>query len=171
MAIKLRRKIKPSMTKNVLSPTDVLLMAMLNFPQGAVGEHNIHIFVKEIIETPAFEHLADVFAFVTIGGLPFSPPLHRSIVENTKDLSTVDPDESNTSDETTAMFSDGLRFDLYDEVVKIEYGYAKLLTHYSPKVFMLSAMGRSIAILSLRERLTKEQKAELSSIAKIYSIN
>jgi hypothetical protein len=70
------------------------------------------------------------------------------------------------SDQTWAMFSDELKFDLFETILKKEVQFATYIKDYSPRVFYLSDSGLSIAKLVAKEKLTPVQRRMLKGLVK-----
>ena len=155
---KFRKEVKQSLTVD-----DLVLMTMLNFPEGALGESSIHEFLYEITKTEEFKIYHEVMNFNKSNEYHFSPYIHRSIDANTKYLGKSFG--HNASSSSWAMLSDDLRFDFYTEVFDREKEFSKNIIDYSPKVYYLSSSGRSVAILVLKQKLTKEQHDLVKSLA------
>jgi hypothetical protein len=161
---------KKKVLTNTLKTDDMVLLAMLNFPNGVVGESTIHEFVYNLIELEPYSPLKESLCFVDVeGGLHFSGPLHRAIVNNCRDVTNVERGSFSSHDSTAAIFSDNLRFEMYDGVSEKEKNFAEHINGYSPKVYFLSATGRSVAILALREKLNRGQKKVISDLATLYN--
>ena len=149
----------------------MMCLSMLHFPNGAVGESVIHEFLYELTNVEPFKQLREKLAFMDFDGVPFSQPLHKMIYDNCNVLSRMNSVLGPSNEEATLMFSDELRFDLYELVDKKESGYKKRMKDYVPRIFYLTNEGRSIAILSLQGKLTEEQIFVISSIANYYEEN
>jgi hypothetical protein len=165
---------------------DLVLLAMLHFPNGAAGESTLHEFIYGLVnsqlivksedENPIektiepYGYLKEKLNFTSLKGLVFSLPIHNAIYSNCRDVSRISPlaDLPQTGD-TTALFCDELKFDLYDIIIKKEESYQKVLRNYVPRIFFLSAMGRSVAILTLKKNLTSEQIQILVNISNAYN--
>lgn len=146
--------------KSDLTVDDLVLMAMLNFPQGALGESVIHEFLFDITSREEFKIYHEVLNF-NPGG--FSIFIHRSIESNSKHLgNAVSYTSGNVS---SAMLSDDLRFDFYDYVFEKEKEFSKNIIGYSPRVYYLSGAGRSVAILVMKQKLSKEQREIVKHLA------
>ena len=155
--------------KNILRPDDIVLLAMLNFPQGAVGESIIHEFVYQLLQIEPYKDLNERISFSEAGpNLHFSHEVHRAIVENCRDVTNVERGMFSSKDSTPAIFSDNLRFEAYEDIYNKEKEFAKFIPDYSPKIYFLTAIGRSVAILALREKLNREQKNIIAEIASEY---
>lgn len=147
----------------------MVLLTMLMFPNGALGEGMIHEFIYYLLDFEEFFCMKEPLAFIAINDtLHFSPVVHSSIVNNCKDVANVERGSFSSQGSTVAMFSDDLRFDLYDSVNNKEKGFKKHVPDHSPKIYFLSSMGRSVAILALREKLNKEQTKLISNIVGEY---
>lgn len=161
---------KKKTQRNALKVDDLVLLAMLNFPNGVVGESTIHEFVYNLVDLEPYNCMKDATAFIGVdGGLHYSKAVHKSVVDNCRDVTNVERGSFSSQGSTAAMFSDNLRFELYDMTNKKEEGFKEFISEYSPKIFFLSAMGRSVAILALRERLNKSQKEVISELATTYN--
>ncbi len=145
-----------------LSPGDLVLLTMLQFPDGSRGERNIHEFVYYLTSLEEFNEYREILKYVD-GDNYFSPVLHNAIEMNCSDVSVVSPDGS-SSGTSSALFSDTLKFDLYDKVNQRETGFSKNIPNYEPKAFYISSAGRAVALDVLGEKLTKKQKLELKSL-------
>jgi hypothetical protein len=160
---------KKKEVSNILRIDDMVLLTMLNFPNGVVGESTIHEFIYNLVEAAPYSDMKSILSFVEVeNGLHFSHVVHKSIVDNCRDVSNVEQGSFPSQSSTAAMFSDNLRFDLYDIVNEKEKGLRELVSNYSPKIYFMSTMGRPVAILALRERLNKEQKKILLELAGGY---
>jgi hypothetical protein len=160
---------KKKMVSNILKVDDMVLLTMLNFPNGVFGESTIHEFIYSLVDVEPYSDMKKILSFIDVeNGLHFSHVVHKSIVDNCRDVSNVEQGSFPSQSSTAAMFSDNLRFDLYDIVNEKEKGLRDLVSNYSPKVYFVSAMGRAAAILALRERLNNEQKKVLLELAGGY---
>ena len=161
---------KKEIKKEVVNLTvdDLVLMTMLNFPEGALGESSIHEFLYNITSTDEFRVYNGILDFEQCGETYYSPYVHRSIESNTKYLGRqIIHSESTT---TSAMLSDDLRFDYYDTVRKREIEFAKHIPGYSPRIYYLSAIGHSVAILVLTQKLTEEQRTIVDKLSELIHI-
>ena len=154
--------------ENQLTVDDVVLLAMLHFPNGAVGESVIHEFVYELTDLEPYMMLRESLQFTGADNNHFSLVVHRSIINNCRDVTNVEQGSFASTGSTAAMFSDNLRFDLYDTINKKEEWMKDYVTNYSPKIYFLSAMGRAVAVLALQEKLTPDQKEVVKELASLY---
>ena len=152
---KFKKEVNQSLTVD-----DLVLLAMLNFPEGALGESVIHEFLFDITNRDEFKIYHEVLSFKPDG---FSMFVHRSIDSNTKHLgNTISYASGNVS---SAMLSDELRFDFYDYVLEKEQEFSKNIIGYAPRVYYLSGAGRSVAILVMKQKLSKEQREIVKHLA------
>jgi hypothetical protein len=155
--------------RNLLKVDDIVLLAMLNFPNGVVGESTIHEFIYNLVDLESYNCMKEQLSFLGVdGGLHFSKAVHKSVVDNCRDVTNVERGSFSSPSSTAAIFSDDLRFELYEEVCKKEDGFKELISGYSPKIYFLSAMGRSVAILALKEKLNRDQKEVVKGLAELY---
>jgi hypothetical protein len=152
--------------KNKLSANDAVIASMLCFPKGMIGEKGIHDFIFNLTKLPEFSYLYDEFKFQEINGFQFSIPIHTVIEDNSKDVTNSGTHgESIQTPISSAIFSDSLRFEQYDEVMKTEGAISTLINNYTPKVYYLTAPGKSIAIRIIHERMNSAQKRIFSEFA------
>jgi len=150
----------------ILSIDDLVLLSMLNFPEGAIGESSIHEFLYYLTMEKEFSQYHELLDYKTGDDFCFSEFVHRSIDSNTKDVKTsVNSIRTDTS-QTWAMFSDGLTFDLYETILKKEVQFATYIKDYYPKIFFLSDSGLSVARLVAKEKLTPTQRKLLRALVK-----
>jgi len=153
--------------KSKLSTDDVVLISMLNFPNGVIGEETLHEFIYGLTEFPEFKEYRDYLNFETSTECTFSNFIHRSIEANTKHLKKInDPEFKRHDNQSFAMFSDELR-ELYNDVLVKERKFSEYIPDYYPKVFFLSNEGKSIASLIAKEKLTDKQKKLLRYLANL----
>lgn len=153
--------------KNILSIDDLVLLSMLNFPEGAIGESSIHEFLYYLTMESEFSQYHKLLDYKTGDDFCFSEFIHRSIESNTKDMKTaIEHVLRTTSDQSWAMFSDELKFDLFETILAKEVQFSTYIKNYYPKVFYLSGSGLSIAKLIAKTKLNPAQRKLLKSLAK-----
>lgn len=153
--------------KYILSIDDLVLLSMLNFPEGAIGESSIHEFLFYLTMENEFAQYHELLEYKTGEDYCFSEFVHRSIESNTKDIkNAIEHVMRVNSDQTWAMFSDELKFDLYETILKKEVQFATYIKDYSPRVYYLSDSGLSIAKLVAKEKLTPIQRKMLKGLVK-----
>jgi hypothetical protein len=162
------KKKKPE--TNILRADDMVLLAMLSFPNGAVGESIIHEFIYSLTDLEPFADMKEELSFIDVDeGLHFSNAIHVALVDNCRDVTNVGGGSFSSTKSTEAIFSDDLRFDLYDEICRKEKEFGEHITNYAPKIYFLTALGRTVAILSLKERLNTAQKEIVAGLVATYS--
>jgi hypothetical protein len=150
--------------KKDLTVSDMVLLAMLNFPNGAMGESKIHNFVYYLCQEDEFSDMMKEMDFKITDEKAYSARLHSAIEMNCKDMAGVDINNPSNTSVTNALFSDDLRFEFYGFVKKEEEYMAKV-PGYKPRIIYLSSAGRAAATEALSMKLSAAQKAVISSIA------
>jgi hypothetical protein len=148
--------------KMKLTPGDLVLLTMLQFPDGARGEQNIHEFIYYLTALEEFNMYREELKFTDEVNY-FSPVIHLAINNNCSDVSIVSP-EGSSSGTSSALFSDSLKFDLYERVNAKEHEFSKQISSYEPKVFYISSSGRAVALEVLGKRLKESQKRALKAL-------
>jgi hypothetical protein len=153
--------------KDKLTTDDLVLISMLNFPNGVIGEETLHRFIYNLTEFPEFKSYRKYLNFETSTECVFSTFIHRSIEANTKHLKKIsDPEFKRQDVQSFAMFSDELR-ELYWDVFNKERKFSEYIPDYYPKVFFLSNEGKSIASLVAKEKLNDKQKKLIRTLANL----